>query len=54
MKKIFALLLALCMMATMLVGCNKNDGGAAGYVGTDTVSNEYETVTVEGSDNGGN
>ncbi len=50
MKKLFALLLAVCMLATMMVGCNKNPGGPAGYVGTDTVGSEYELITVEGSD----
>ena len=50
MKKIFALLLAVCMLATMLVGCDKGPEGPGEYVGTDAVSNEYELITVEGSD----
>ena len=27
MKKVFALLLAVCMLATVMVGCNNNNGG---------------------------
>lgn len=57
-KKIFAMTAALCLTLTSFAGCGGNgkggkSGGAkeavAGYTGTDTVSNEYESVTVDGS-----
>ncbi len=51
MKKIFAMLLVVCMLATLFTGCNKpGQSGTGAYVGTDVVTNDYELVTVEGSD----
>ena len=48
-KKIISVLLVACMLIGLLAGCGGGDeSGNTAYVGTDTVSNEFETVTING------
>ena len=47
-KKILALCLAFCMTAGVLAGCN-SEGGGGNYVGAENVTNDYDLITVEGS-----
>ena len=49
-KKILALCLALCLTGGVLAGCSGSEGGSGNYVGAENVTNEYDLVTVEGSD----
>ncbi len=50
MKKFIAMLCTVCMLATLFVGCKPSQGGPGAYVGTDVVTNDYELISVEGSD----
>ncbi len=49
-KKLLAALLVACMVVGLLAGCSGGSEGSGNYVGTDTVSNEYEIVTINGYD----
>ena len=48
-KKIIALCTAFCMTAGILAGCN-SESGPGNYVGAENVTNDYDLITVEGSD----
>lgn len=48
-KKILALLLVACMVMSLFAGCSQ-DGTSGGGSDVTTVSNEYETVTINGYD----
>ena len=48
--KALAITLALCMLLGLLAGCGNGDGDSGDYVGATEVTNEWETVTINGHD----
>lgn len=49
--KALAITLALCLLLGLLAGCGDDGGGGSGnYVGAENVTNDYDLITVEGSD----
>ena len=47
-KRIIAMLMVAFVMIGLLAGCGGGGDEGGAYVGTDTVSNEYTTVTING------
>ena len=48
--KALAITLALCMLLGLLAGCGDSGEGAGNYVGAENVTNDYDLITVPGSD----
>ena len=48
-KKTIAALLALCMTAGVFAGCSE-EASSGSYSGATEVTNDYDLITVEGSD----